>query len=71
MVQKKVETSSGEQPDVFGLNYHQNVLISVKTQRGAFNNDGRKKARKYPELGVGSLRLYCCPEGLATFWPRR
>lgn len=53
-----------ETPDVFGFNSWVTVLIEVKVSRSDFFADRKKYFRIHPEIGMGGLRFYCCPEGL-------
>lgn len=56
--------ATGEIPDVMGFDYCTSVLVEVKVGRGDFLKDFKKPFRANPELGMGQLRFYCCPEGL-------
>jgi hypothetical protein len=53
-----------ETPDVIGFNHQHTVLIEVKTSRRDFLADKKKIFRQHPEQGMGSFRLYLCPEGV-------
>lgn len=56
---------NGEYPDVLGvMGWGKSVLIEVKVSRSDFCADKKKSFRKNPELGMGTFRYYCCPEGL-------
>jgi len=55
---------TGEIPDVIGWSNWISVLIEVKMSRADFIADSKKEFRKHPKLGIGELRLYCCPTGL-------
>ncbi len=55
---------TGEIPDVVGWNNWTSVLIEVKMSRADFFADFKKEFRKQPKLGIGELRLYCCPADL-------
>jgi len=64
---KELNTAAcnGEYPDVIGFGaWGYSVLIEVKVSRSDFICDKKKKFRKDPELGMGKLRYYLCPEGL-------
>jgi hypothetical protein len=60
----KTATTFGEIPDIIGWCSHASVLIEVKVSRSDFLKDRKKKFRKFPELGVGELRYYCCEPGI-------
>ncbi len=53
-----------ETPDVIGWSTLSSVMIEVKVSRGDFLKDKNKSFRLEPELGVGELRFYLCPENL-------
>lgn len=56
---------NGEYPDVIGFQSSgYSVLIEVKVSRSDFLGDKKKRFRINPELGMGSERYYCCPQGL-------
>ena len=59
-------TINQETPDIFGWDFWSTTLIEVKVSRPDFLADGRKHFRKHPEQGMGTLRLYLCPEGLVS-----
>ena len=60
-----VSASTSEIADVigFGSGGH-SVLVEVKVSRADFLCDKKKPFRVRPELGMGSQRWYCCPEGM-------
>lgn len=58
-------TKTGEIPDVIGFGaFNHSVMVECKTSRADFKADFKKPFRIYPEIGVGTQRFYCCPEGL-------
>lgn len=60
----EIVTINQETPDIFGWDYCSTVLIEVKTSRSDFLADTKKHFRLHPEQGLGTERLYLCPEGL-------
>lgn len=56
--------SNGEHPDVIGFYCGGSVLIECKASRADFLADRQKMFRKHPQLGMGTIRYYCCPKGL-------
>ena len=59
-----IKTLEQEKPDVIGWNGCSSTMIEVKVARGDFLQDFKKPFRKYPKIGVGQYRYYCCPNGL-------
>lgn len=57
---------TGEIPDVIGWSNWTSVLIEVKMSRADFFADFKKEFRRQSKLGMGELRLYCCPKGLLS-----
>jgi len=53
-----------ETPDIIGWSTLSSVMIEVKVSRTDFLKDKNKLFRLEPELGVGELRFYLCPENL-------
>lgn len=60
----EVVTVNQETPDIFGWDYWSTTLIEVKVSRADFLADAKKHFRLHPEQGMGTDRLYLCPEGL-------
>jgi hypothetical protein len=54
----------GEIPDVIGWKGGYSILIECKTSRSDFKVDAKKIFRQFPEFGMGTFRLYLCPDGL-------
>ena len=57
-------TTYGEIPDVIGWKSGYSILIEAKTSRSDFQADKKKIFRQYPEYGMGTYRLFLCPDGL-------
>jgi hypothetical protein len=56
---------NGEYPDLIGFGaWGHSVLIECKMSRADFYADKKKPFRICPELGMGTQRFYCCPDGL-------
>ena len=55
---------NGEFPDVIGFGSGTSTVVECKISRADFLADAKKSFRKYPEMGMGQFRYYCCPEGL-------
>lgn len=54
-----------EQPDVIGFGGKvESILVECKVSRADFLADRKKPFRLQPEAGMGTHRIYCCPEGL-------
>lgn len=62
---KEMKSISWEIADVlgFGGSVH-SLLIECKVSRSDFLADRKKPFRIHPQLGMGSHRVYCVPEGL-------
>jgi len=56
--------SGRETADVIGLGHGNSALIECKSSRADFLADRKKFFRRVPELGLGNLRYYLCPQGL-------
>lgn len=57
--------NNGEYPDVIGFGaWSLSILVECKVSRSDFLADKKKSFRIRPELGMGTQRFYCCPEGL-------
>jgi hypothetical protein len=57
--------AGGEIPDVLAIGGRvHSILIECKVSRSDFLADRKKFFRIYPEMGMGSHRIYCAPEGL-------
>ncbi|TGM19061.1 hypothetical protein EHQ82_10935 [Leptospira selangorensis] len=59
-------SNTNEIPDVIGFGSQGfSVLIECKTSRADFFADRKKHFRtQFPEMGMGSHRLYCAPKGM-------
>ncbi len=55
---------TGEIPDAIGWKQGCSILIEAKTSRPDFLADKKKHFRISPEFGMGSYRLFICPDGL-------
>lgn len=62
----EIVTINQETPDIFGWDFWSTVLIEVKVSRNDFHADAKKHFRTYPEQGIGTKRLYLCPEGMIS-----
>lgn len=51
-----------EIPDAIGFRDGESILVECKVSRADFLADNRKRFRQEPETGVGTYRLYLCPE---------
>ena len=60
--------AGAENPDVWGTNGFESVMVEVKTSRGDFLKDRRKfTRRKEGEMfAVGNYRFYLVPKGLVV-----
>jgi len=57
--------SNRERPDVIGFgSWGHSVLIECKMSRSDFIADLKKPFRMCSELGMGTYRFYCCPNGV-------
>jgi hypothetical protein len=66
-VLKELPTAySKEIPDVIGFRNGHSILIECKATRSDFLSDKRKSFRKYPQLGMGLIRLYMAPTGVIS-----
>jgi hypothetical protein len=52
----------GEIPDVIGWKSGYSLLIECKTSRADFKADSKKIFRMNPDYGMGTFRLYLCPD---------
>jgi hypothetical protein len=60
----ELTTTSPEIPDAIGWHSGRTILIEVKVSRSDFFADAKKSFRMTPEMGLGQIRWYLCPEGL-------
>ncbi|KAA0888733.1 hypothetical protein [Oryzomonas rubra] len=59
-----VTMGTDEIPDALGFRDGHSILIECKTSRSDFLADKKKIFRRNPRLGVGTFRLFLCPEGV-------
>lgn len=62
--EKVCYSASGEVPDAIGFKNNQSILIECKTSRADFLVDKKKHFRKFPDKGMGNMRLFMCEEGV-------
>lgn len=60
----EMANGGGEEPDVIGFGTKWSVLLECKASRQDFLTDAKKFYRRHPEHGMGTHRLFLCPEGL-------
>lgn len=54
----------GEIPDVIGWKSGYSILIECKTSKSDFRADFKKTFRQIPEQGMGTFRIYLCPDNI-------
>jgi hypothetical protein len=64
MTELSAATMHGETPDAIGWYNGNSIIVECKTSRRDFITDQKKPFRMVPEKGVGSHRLYLCPEDM-------
>ena len=54
----------GEIPDAIGWTARASILVECKTSKSDFLRDKEKIFRKYPDFGMGDIRLFFTPPGI-------